>query len=47
MRPGYLGNEADRATFRTLHTATQMTSELHTGLTTESAERSIRHLSTL
>src|ERR1700704_6045874 len=47
MRPGYLGNEADRATFRTLHTATQMTSVLRTGLTTESAERSIRHLSAL
>ena len=47
LRPGYLGTEADRATFRTLHTATQMTSELRTGLTQTSAERCVRHLARL
>jgi two-component system, LytTR family, sensor kinase len=47
LRPGYLGTEADRATFRTLHTATQMTSELRTGLTQASAERCIRPLAAL
>ena len=47
LRPGYLGSEADRATFRTLHTATLMTSALRTGLTEQSAERSVRHLATL
>jgi two-component system LytT family sensor kinase len=47
LRPGYLGTEADRATFRTLHTATLMTSVLRTGLTPASAEHSVRHLSTL
>ena len=47
LRPGYLGTEADRATFRTLHTATQMTSELRTGLTQTSAERCVRHLALL
>ena len=47
LRPGYLGTEADRATFRTLHTATQMTSELRTGLTQASAERCVRHLARL
>jgi two-component system LytT family sensor kinase len=47
LRPGYLGTEADRATFRTLHTATQMTSELRTGLTQMSAERCVRHLAAL
>jgi two-component system, LytTR family, sensor kinase len=47
LRPGYLGTEADRATFRTLHTATQMTSELRTGLTQSSAERCVRPLAAL
>jgi two-component system LytT family sensor kinase len=47
LRPGYLGTEADRATFRTLHTATLMTSALRTGLTQSSAEHSVRHLATL
>jgi two-component system LytT family sensor kinase len=47
LRPGYLGTEADRATFRTLHTATLMTSALRTGLTQASAEHSVRHLATL
>jgi two-component system LytT family sensor kinase len=47
LRPGYLGTEADRTTFRTLHTATLMTSVLRTGLTPSSAERSVRHVATL
>jgi two-component system LytT family sensor kinase len=47
LRPGYLGTEADRATFRTLHTASQMTSELRTGLTQASAERCVRPLARL
>lgn len=46
-RPGYLGTEADRATFRTLHTATLMTSALRTGLTESSAEHCVKHLATL
>jgi two-component system LytT family sensor kinase len=46
-RSGYLGSEADRATFHTLHTATLMTSALRTGLTGQSAERSVRHLAAL
>jgi two-component system, LytTR family, sensor kinase len=47
LRPGYLGTEADRTTFRTLHTATLMTSVLRTGLTPSSAERSVRHVAAL
>ena len=39
--------EADRATFRTLHTASLMTDALRTGLTVDSAERSVRHLRSL
>jgi two-component system LytT family sensor kinase len=46
-RPGHLVSEADRATFRTLHTASLMTSALRTGLTVDSAERSVRHLRSL
>jgi two-component system, LytTR family, sensor kinase len=45
--PGHLGSEADRATFRTLHTASLMTGALRTGLSTDSAERSVRHLRSL
>ena len=44
---GHLGSEADRATFRTLHTASLMTSALRTGLTSVSAEQSVRHLRSL
>jgi two-component system LytT family sensor kinase len=47
LRPGYLGTESDRATFRTLHTASQMTGVLRTGLTQTSAERCVRHLAAL
>ncbi|HEX2892390.1 MAG TPA: histidine kinase [Marmoricola sp.] len=46
-RPGHLASEADRATFRTLHTASLMTGALRTGLTVDSAERSVRHLRSL
>ncbi|CUR60577.1 Histidine kinase internal region [metagenome] len=42
-----LGTEADRATFRTLHTASLASPALRAGLTQPSAERSIRHLRTL
>jgi two-component system LytT family sensor kinase len=44
---GHLGGQADRATFRTLHTASLMTGALRSGLTVESAERSVRHLRSL
>ncbi|HEY0888813.1 MAG TPA: histidine kinase [Nocardioides sp.] len=43
----HLGTEADRATFRTLHTASLAGPALREGLTADSAERSIRHLRTL
>jgi two-component system LytT family sensor kinase len=42
-----LGTEADRATFRTLHTASLTTPALRAGLTVESAERAARHLRSL
>jgi two-component system LytT family sensor kinase len=44
LRTSHLGTEADRATFRTLHTATLMTRALRGGLTADSAEASVRHL---
>ncbi len=47
MRSGDLGTEADRATFRTLHTASLAAPALRSGLTSQSAERSVRHLRTL
>jgi two-component system, LytTR family, sensor kinase len=47
LRPGHLGTEADRATFRTLHTAALASPALRAGLTTASAERSARHLRSL
>lgn len=47
LLPRHLGSEADRATFHTLHTASLMTAALRTGLTTDSAERSVRHLRSL
>ncbi|MDF1603621.1 histidine kinase [Nocardioides sp. YIM 152315] len=43
-RRRHLGTEADRATFRTLHSASLAAPALRAGLTAESAERSIRHL---
>ena len=47
LRPGHLGSEADRATFRTLHTASLAAPALREGLTPASAERSTRHLRSL
>ena len=44
FRRGHLGTESDRATFRTLHTASLASPALREGLTVDSAERSIRHL---
>ena len=46
-RSGQLGTEADRATFRTLHTASLAAPALRSGLTEVSAEKSARHLRTL
>ena len=43
-RRPHLGSETDRATFRTLHTASLASPALREGLTSTSAERSIRHL---
>jgi two-component system LytT family sensor kinase len=42
-----LGSEADRTTFRTLHTASMAAPALRAGLTTASAERAARHLRSL
>lgn len=42
-----LGTESDRATFRTLHTASLAAPALREGLTAESAERSVPHLRAL
>jgi two-component system LytT family sensor kinase len=47
FRRGHLGTESDRATFRTLHTASLASPALREGLTVASAERSIRHLRAL
>ncbi len=44
LRPGQLGTEADRTTFRTLHTASLAAPALRGGLTHASAEKSIRYL---
>lgn len=46
-RRTHLGTEADRATFRTLHTASLASPALREGLTATSAERSIKHLRAL
>jgi two-component system, LytTR family, sensor kinase len=43
----HLGSEVDRATFRTLHTASLASQALREGLTPESVERSLRHLRAL
>jgi two-component system LytT family sensor kinase len=47
LRRRHLGTEADRATFRTLHTAALATPALRAGLTEASAQRSVRHLRSL
>ncbi|WP_323791995.1 sensor histidine kinase [Nocardioides sp.] len=46
-RRTHLGSESDRATFRTLHTASLASPALREGLTRDSAERSVRHLGDL
>ena len=46
-RRTHLGSESDRATFRTLHTASLASPALREGLTRTSAERSVRHLGDL
>jgi two-component system LytT family sensor kinase len=43
----HLGTEADRTTFRTLHTASLATPALRAGLTPASAEKAARHLRSL
>lgn len=47
LRPGQLATEADRATFRTLHTASLLTGALREGLTGPAAEQSVRHVRSL
>ncbi len=47
LRTRHLGTEADRATFRTLHTASLAAPALRAGLTRTSAERAARHLRAL
>ncbi|MDV3221722.1 sensor histidine kinase [Intrasporangium sp.] len=47
LRRGHLGTEADRATFRTLHTASLASPPLRTGLNATSAERSLKYLRAL
>ena len=42
-----LGSDADRATFRTLHTASLASPALRAGLNPESVERSLKHLRNL
>ncbi|HEY0774061.1 MAG TPA: sensor histidine kinase, partial [Nocardioidaceae bacterium] len=44
LRPGHLGSEADRATFRTMHTASLAGPPLRSGLTEAAAGKAIRHL---
>jgi two-component system LytT family sensor kinase len=44
LRRGHLGTEADRATFRTLHSASQAAPALRAGLNATSAERSLKYL---
>ncbi|MGA9748181.1 MAG: histidine kinase [Nocardioides sp.] len=46
-RRTHLGTEVDRATYRALHTASLASPALREGLTSSSAERSIRHLRAL
>jgi two-component system LytT family sensor kinase len=43
----HLGTEADRTTFRTLHTASLASPALRAGLTKASAEKAVRHLRSL
>ena len=47
LQRGPLGTESDRATFRTLHTASLAAPALRAGLTAPSAEKSVRFLKAL
>ncbi len=47
LRRGHLGTEADRTTFRTLHTASLAGPALRLGLTEASAQRAIKHIHAL
>src|SRR6476469_6744960 len=47
LRRGHLGTEADRATYRTLHTALLASPPLRMGLTPAAAEKSLKHLRSL
>lgn len=47
LRRSHLGTEADRATFKTLHTASLAAPPLREGLTRTAAERSAKHLRAL
>jgi two-component system LytT family sensor kinase len=47
LRRGQLGTQADRATYRTLHTALLASPPLRGGLTRSAAERSLKHLRAL
>ncbi len=47
LRRGHLGTEADRATYRTLHTALLASPPLRRGLTPAAAEKSLKHLRSL
>lgn len=47
LRRGQLGTQADRATYRTLHTALLASPPLRGGLTKAAAERSLKHLRSL
>jgi two-component system, LytTR family, sensor kinase len=47
LQRGSLGTEADRATFRTLHTASLAGPPLRAGLTAPAAEKAVRHLKAL
>ena len=47
LRRGHLGTQADRAAYRTLHTALLASPPLRAGLTPQAAERSLKHLRSL
>ena len=47
LRRRHLGTEAERATFRTMHTASLASPALREGLNERSAQRSARHLRSL
>src|SRR6478752_4253450 len=47
LRRGHLGTQADRAAYRTLHTALLASPPLRAGLTPQAAERALKHLRSL